>query len=77
MQFSDSILIRVETQPGLYNSGLGHLFWDDFNMPFVIGGTYIYSLICSLFSVLASMSSENTGGSCCWSSLENRPAVVA
>jgi hypothetical protein len=43
MQFSDSILVRVETQPGLYNSGLGHLFWDDFNMPFVIGGTYIYS----------------------------------
>ncbi|MFL6504949.1 MAG: hypothetical protein ACJ8KC_05995 [Candidatus Udaeobacter sp.] len=43
MQFSDSILVRVETQPGLYNSGLGHMFWDDFNMPFVIGGTYIYS----------------------------------
>src|SRR5438046_4169418 len=43
MQLSDSILIRAETQPGLYNSGLGHLFWDDFNMPFVIGGTYIYS----------------------------------
>lgn len=43
MQFSDSILVRVETQPGLYNSGLGHLFWDDFNMPFVIGGTYIFS----------------------------------
>jgi len=43
MQLSDSILVRVETQPGLYNSGLGHLFWDDFNMPFIIGGTYIYS----------------------------------
>ena len=43
MQFSDSILVRVETQPGLYNSGLGHLFWDDFNMPFIIGGTYIFS----------------------------------
>ncbi|HEX5490297.1 MAG TPA: DUF6268 family outer membrane beta-barrel protein [Candidatus Udaeobacter sp.] len=42
-QLSDSILIRAETQPGLYNSGLGHLFWDDFNMPFVIGGTYIFS----------------------------------
>jgi Domain of unknown function (DUF6268) len=42
-QLSDSILIRAETQPGLYNSGLGHLFWDNFNMPFVIGGTYIYS----------------------------------
>jgi hypothetical protein len=43
MQFSDSIIVRAETQPGLYNSGLGHLFWDDFNMPFIIGGTYIYS----------------------------------
>ena len=42
-QLSDSILIRAETQPGLYNSGLGHLFWDNFNMPFVIGGTYIFS----------------------------------
>src|SRR5438309_12027769 len=41
-QLSDSILIRAEIQPGLYNSGLGHLFWDNFNMPFVIGGTYIY-----------------------------------
>jgi Domain of unknown function (DUF6268) len=42
-QLSDSILIRAEIRPGLYNSGLGHLFWDDFNMPFVVGGTYIYS----------------------------------
>ena len=42
-QLSDSILVRAEIQPGLYNSGLGHLFWDDFNMPFVIGGTYIFS----------------------------------
>jgi Domain of unknown function (DUF6268) len=43
MQFSDSIIVRAETQPGLYNSGLGHLFWNDFNMPFIIGGTYIYN----------------------------------
>ena len=43
MQFSDSIIVRVEGQPGLYNSGLGHLSWDDFNLPFLIGGTYIYS----------------------------------
>ena len=43
MQFSDSIIVRVEGQPGLYNSGLGHLDWDDFNLPFIIGGTYIYS----------------------------------
>jgi hypothetical protein len=43
MQFSDSIIVRAQTQPGLYNSGLGHLFWDNFDMPFLIGGTYIYS----------------------------------
>ena len=43
MQFSDSIIVRAEGQPGLYNSGLGHLDWDDFNLPFLIGGTYIYS----------------------------------
>lgn len=43
MQFSDSIIVRAEGQPGLYNSGLGHLDWDDFNFPFLIGGTYIFS----------------------------------
>jgi len=41
-QLSDSILIRVEAQPGVYNTGLDDLS-DDFNLPFVIGGTYIYS----------------------------------
>jgi hypothetical protein len=41
-QFSDSILIRVEAHPGVYNSGLDDLS-NDFNLPFVIGGTYIYS----------------------------------
>ncbi len=35
--------LGAQMQPGLYNSGLGHLFWDNFNMPFVIGGTYIFS----------------------------------
>ncbi len=39
---ADSILIRVEAQPGVYNTGLDDLS-DDFNLPFVIGGTYIYS----------------------------------
>ena len=43
MQFSDSIIVRAEGQPGLYNSGLGHLNWDDFNLPFLVGGTYIFS----------------------------------
>jgi len=41
-QLSDSILIRVEAQPGVYNTGFDDLS-DDFNLPFVIGGTYIYS----------------------------------
>jgi hypothetical protein len=41
-QLSDSILIRVEAQPGVYNSGLDDLS-DDFNAPFVAGGTYIFS----------------------------------
>jgi hypothetical protein len=43
MQFSDSIIVRAEGQPGLYNSGLGHLDWDNFNLPFFVGGTYIFS----------------------------------
>src|SRR4029077_13222401 len=41
-QLSDSILIRIEAQPGMYNTGVNDLS-DDFNMPFIIGGTYIYS----------------------------------
>jgi opacity protein-like surface antigen len=41
-QLSDSILIRVEAQPGVYNTGF-HDLSDDFNAPFVAGGTYIYS----------------------------------
>ena len=43
MQLSDSIIVRTEAQPGLYDSGLGHLNWDDFNLPFLVGGTYIFS----------------------------------
>ena len=43
MQLSDSIIVRAEGQPGLYDSGLGHLNWDDFNLPFLVGGTYIFS----------------------------------
>src|SRR5215469_5520804 len=43
MQLSDSIIVRAEGQPGLYDSGLGHLDWDDFNLPFLVGGTYIFS----------------------------------
>jgi Domain of unknown function (DUF6268) len=43
MQLSDSIIVRAQGQPGLYNSGLGHLDWDNFNLPFFVGGTYIFS----------------------------------
>ena len=41
-QLSDSILVRVEAQPGVYNTGFDDLS-DDFNAPFVAGGTYIFS----------------------------------
>jgi Domain of unknown function (DUF6268) len=40
-QLSDSILLRVEAQPGFY--GTTNLGYRDFNMPFIIGGSYIYS----------------------------------
>jgi Domain of unknown function (DUF6268) len=42
-QFSDSILLRVEAQPGIYGAGMDDLEWDDANVPFIVGGTYIYS----------------------------------
>jgi hypothetical protein len=40
-QISDSILLRFEAQPGMY--GTNNLNTTDFNMPFIIGGTYIYN----------------------------------
>jgi Domain of unknown function (DUF6268) len=40
-QFSDSILLRFEAQPGFY--GTNEMSFDQFNMPFIIGGTYIYN----------------------------------
>jgi hypothetical protein len=43
MQFSDSIIIRAEGQPGVYDAEFDNLGWDNFNLPFLIGGTYIYS----------------------------------
>jgi hypothetical protein len=42
-QFSDSILFRIEAQPGFYGAGMDELDWDAANVPFVIGGTYIFS----------------------------------
>ncbi len=40
-QFSDSILVRFEAQPGLYSGT--RLSGGDFHAPFILGGTYIYS----------------------------------
>jgi hypothetical protein len=40
-QFSDSILIRMEAHPGVY--GTTRFTWDDVNIPFIAGGTYIYN----------------------------------
>ena len=41
-QFSDSILVRLEATPGVYSEAF-RPGSTDFNMPFEIGGTYIYS----------------------------------
>ncbi|MFN2477345.1 MAG: DUF6268 family outer membrane beta-barrel protein [Chthoniobacterales bacterium] len=40
-KFSDSLLFRIEAQPGYY--GTNHLGSETFNVPVVIGGTYLYS----------------------------------
>lgn len=42
-KFSDSILVRLEAQPGFYGTSFEHFDGDAFNVPFVLGGTYIYS----------------------------------
>jgi hypothetical protein len=42
-KFSDSILVRVEAQPGFYGTSFDQLDGDSFNVPVVLGGTYIYS----------------------------------
>jgi hypothetical protein len=41
-QISNSILLRIEAMPGVYSEAF-RPGSTDFNMPFVIGGTYIYS----------------------------------
>ena len=43
MQLSDSIIVRAEGQPGVYDAEFDNLGWDNFNFPVLIGGTYIYS----------------------------------
>lgn len=42
-KFSDSFLIRIEAQPGYYGTFFDHPSGKDFNIPFLIGGTYLYS----------------------------------
>src|SRR5450432_71114 len=42
-KFSDSFLFRIEAQPGFYGTSFDHLNGDSFNVPFVLGGTYIYT----------------------------------
>jgi Domain of unknown function (DUF6268) len=42
-KFSDSVLVRLEAQPGFYGTSFDDLDGDSFNIPFVLGGTYIYS----------------------------------
>lgn len=42
-KFSDSFLVRFEAQPGFYGTTFNQLESDSFNVPFVLGGTYIYT----------------------------------
>ncbi len=42
-KLSDSILLRIEARPGLYGTFFQHIDSKEFNVPFVLGGTYIYS----------------------------------
>jgi opacity protein-like surface antigen len=42
-EFSDSFLIRIEAQPGFYGTDFDDFGRDTFNVPFLIGGTYIFN----------------------------------
>jgi hypothetical protein len=42
-QLSDSFLIRIEAQPGFYGTDFDDFGQDTFNVPVVIGGTYIFN----------------------------------
>jgi hypothetical protein len=42
-EFSDSFLVRIELDPGWYGTGSDDFGQDTFNVPVIIGGTYIYS----------------------------------
>ena len=42
-EFSDSFLIRLEAEPGFYGTDFDDFGQDTFNVPVVIGGTYIFN----------------------------------
>jgi opacity protein-like surface antigen len=42
-ELSDSFLIRVEAQPGFYGTDFDDFGQDTFNVPFILGGTYIFN----------------------------------
>ncbi len=42
-RLGDSILVRLEAQPGFYGTTFDNLEGDQFNVPVILGGTYIYS----------------------------------
>src|ERR1041385_8901351 len=42
-EFSDSFLIHVELDPGFYGTDFDDFGRDTFNVPVIIGGTYIFS----------------------------------
>ncbi|HYJ05078.1 MAG TPA: hypothetical protein VEX43_08090 [Chthoniobacterales bacterium] len=42
-KFSDSFLIRFEMQPGFYGVDWDDFGRDTFNVPFILGGTYIFN----------------------------------
>jgi hypothetical protein len=42
-EFSDSFLIRLEANPGFYGTDFDDFGRDTFNVPVIIGGTYIFS----------------------------------
>jgi opacity protein-like surface antigen len=42
-ELSDSLLVRIELQPGFYGTDFDDFGQDTFNVPAVIGGTYIFN----------------------------------
>lgn len=42
-ELSDSFLIRIEAQPGFYGTDFDDFGQDTFNVPFILGGTYIFN----------------------------------